>query len=348
MQGDVTQAKARKGRLTGRLVSGFGLALTIAFSVYLLLDLSSAGNGWIASLWFLALLPAVLCALICYIGDPDLTRSGGFYFWVPLALVALVDAGSAVVLHEGVICLVMLSPIWLASGWTGAFLIRWQRRKRAVGAGALQSSFLVIPLVAALVEAQVPIPHEQVLLSRSILVHATPAEIWPYAVSNRSIGAHEGRWTITHDIIGVPRPRATVLNGAGVGMVREAYWGDHINFEERITEWAPGRKLGWRFAFSNSSMQDYTDKHISPDGQFLKIDSGDYTIRRVSADTSRLTLNTRYIAMTHVNLYARLWGEFLMGDVEDNILTIIKARAEAAHARGGGPVLLARAAGSGG
>ena len=28
--------------------------------------------------------------------------------------------------------------------------------------------------------------------------------------------------------------------------------------------------------------------------------------------------------MTHINLYAELWGEFLLGDTEDNVLTIIK------------------------
>jgi hypothetical protein len=177
-------------------------------------------------------------------------------------------------------------------------------------------------------------------LTRSILVRATPADIWPYAVSNRLIGPREGRWTITHDIIGLPRPRGTVMNGAGVGAVRTAHWGDHIQFEERITAWAPGRTLGWAFAFTDSSMRDYTDKHISPDGQFLKIDTGDYTIRQISPGLTRLTLNTRYIAMTHVNAYARLWGEFLMGDTEDNILTIIRDRAELAHAagdsRGGG------------
>jgi hypothetical protein len=313
-------------------MSGFALALSIAFSAYLLFNFTKAGSAWFASLWFLALLPALLCALICYIGDPDHTRSPRFYGMVPLVLVGIVDAGSVVVLHEGVICLIMLSPIWVASGWAGAFLYRAQRNC-ALGRNTLQSSFLIIPLVAGMVEGRIPIPHEQVLLTRSILVHATPSEIWPYAVSNRLIGPREGRWTITHNIIGLPRPRATVMKGAGVGAVREAYWGDHINFEENITQWAPGQKLGWRFGFSNSSLQDYTDKHISPDGQFLKIDSGDYTLRQISPGTTQLTLNTRYIAMTHVNPYARLWGEFLLGDTEDNILTIIKARSEAAHAR---------------
>ncbi|WP_426011407.1 SRPBCC family protein [Caulobacter sp. DWR2-3-1b2] len=321
-----------RGRLNRRLLSGFALALVLALSAFLLLSASRSGSAWFASLWFLALLPALLCALICYIGDPDQTRSSNFYWQVPLALCAMVCLASIFLLHEGVICLVMLSPVWLASGWAGAFAMRSQRGRRG---RALESSFLIIPLVAALLEAQIPIPHETVTLTRSVLVKAAPEEIWRYAVSSRDIGAQEGRWTITHNIIGMPRPRDSVVVGTGVGAVRTAYWGEHVNFQEHIVAWEPGRKLGWRFNFTNSTVQDYTDKHIAPDGQFLKIDSGDYVLRTVSANTTRLTLTTRYVAKTHVNLYAKLWGEFLMGDVEENVLTIIKDRAERDSARAG-------------
>lgn len=322
--------QASAPRLAALLLAAFALALAIAFSVYVLLCGLRPGSIGFGSFWFLSLLPAVLCALICYIGDPNQTRSLAFYWLVPIVLVMIVVFFSAIVLHEGVICLIMLSPIWIASGWVGAFLLRWQRR-RAVGRNTLNSSFLIIPLVAGVIEAQVPAPHDQVLLTRSIVVHATPTEIWPYTVANRTIGPSEGRWTITHNIIGLPRPTATTIDRAGVGAVRTAYWGDHINFEEHITQWIPGRKLGWKFHFSNASLQDYTDKHISPDGQFLKVDNGDYTLRQLSADTTLVTLNTRYIAMTHVNPYARLWGEFLLGDTANNILAIVKDRSEAAH-----------------
>lgn len=318
-------AQSTRRRLRRGVLSGFALAMIIALSAFLLLSASRAGSAWFASLWFLALLPAVLCALICYIGDPDGTRPARFYWWVPVALGAIVCLASIFVLHEGVICLVMLSPIWLAAGWLGAFAMRSQRQRRG---RAMESSFLIIPLVAAVIEAQVPIPHETVTLTRSVMVRATPEQVWRYAVSSRDIGAHEGRWTITHNIIGMPRPRASAIDHGGVGAVRTAYWGEHVNFEERITAWEPGRKLGWRFSFTNSSVQDYTDKHISPDGQFLRIDSGDYVLRPISTGVTEVTLTTRYIAKTHVNPYAKLWGELMMGDIQDNVLTIIKDRAE--------------------
>ena len=184
MQPDTSATSASSGRLTKRVLSGFAIALAIALSAFLLLNASSAGNAGFASLWFLALLPALLCALICYTGDPDRNRPASFYWLVPIVLVVIVDFGSAIFLREGVICLIMLSPIWLAAGWAGAFLLRSQR-KEARNRSTLQSSFLIIPLIAGLVEAQIPYPHEQVLLSRSILVHASPKEIWPYAVSTK-------------------------------------------------------------------------------------------------------------------------------------------------------------------
>lgn len=312
-------------------VAGFALALVIALSVYLLFSGLRSGSGWFGSLWFLALLPAALSALICYVGDPDRNRPATFYWMTPFVLCALVCIASIFFLHEGVICLVMISPIWLASGWIGAFALRSQRRRSD---RTLQSSILIIPLVAAFVEAQTPVPHEMVTLTRSVVIQAAPEDIWPYAVSSRHIAKDEGRWTVTHNLIGLPRPRETVIDHAGVGGVRTAYWGEHVNFEEHITEWAPGEKLGWRFNFTNSSVQDYTDKHISPNGEFLTVDSGDYTLHRISDGVTQLTLTTRYIAKTHVNPYAKMWGELMMGDVQANVLTIIKDRAERTGAVG--------------
>lgn len=314
-----------------RAAAAFALALTLALSAYLLINATKANNMAFASLWFLAIFPAFLCALICYIGDPDLDRSDGFYWLAPVVLVAVVDFGAAFFLREGIVCLIMLSPIWLAGGWIGAFVSR-RRRKHRVDPNVFSSSLLLLPLMAGLVESRLPFPHDHVTLARSIVVAATPEEIWPYAVANAHIGEAEGRWTFSQNVIGLPRPRATVISGHGVGAVRTAYWADHINFEEIVTQWRPGRRLGWKFSFTNSSLQDYTDKHISPDGQFLKVDTGDYALKPLTAGTTLLTLETNYIAKTHVNFYAELWGELLLGDVQDNVLAIIKHRAELAHA----------------
>lgn len=318
-----------KARPVSRVAAGFVLAMAIALSVFVLMTATSSGSIWFGSVWFLGLLPAVLCAVICYVGDADLQRSRAFYWQVPVALAGLVCAASVFILREGVICLVMLSPIWLGSGWIGAFVMRSQRHRRG---RAVESSFLIIPLLAGVMEAQIPLPHETVSVSRTVVIEASAHQIWPHAVSSRDISDDEGRWTVTHNLIGMPRPRDSITIGQGVGAVRTAYWGRSVNFEERLVTWEPGSRLGWDFRFTNTSVQDNTDRHIAPDGQFLTVDSGEYVLRPLTPTRTELTLTTRYIAKTHVNPYARLWGELMMGDIEQNVLTIIKDRAEA-HSR---------------
>lgn len=316
----------------GRILAGFTLALVLALSAYVLINASKANSVAFASLWFLAILPAYLCALICYVGDPAMERPRSFYLWVPPVFGAVVCVGSAVFLHEGVICLVMLAPIWLAAGYAGVYILRRVRRGRN-DAATFHASLLFLPLMCGGVESQIPVIATPVTLTRSIVIEATPAQIWPFAVANAHIGNNEGQWNFTQSILRLPRPRATTLKGHGAGAIRTAYWGDHINFEERITQWQPGRRLGWAFAFTNSSLQDYTDRHIAPDGPFLKIDTGDYMLTPIGAGRTRLTLRTNYVAKTHVNPYAQLWGEILLGDIQSNVLTIIKQRAEATKAQ---------------
>lgn len=330
MESDNQSGADRPGRLRGRIIGAGSLALAIALSAYLVINLSSATNFAFASFWFLAILPAYLCALICYVGDPDRTMPSSFYWQVPPVFVAIILAGSVIFLREGIICLVMLAPIWMVFGWFGAFALR-HSRKGSVDPRRMHASLLFLPLMGGAVESAIPIPHDLVSLDRAVVIHARPAEIWPFAVANAHIRPDEGRWTFSQSVLGLPRPRATVMHGAGLGAVRTAYWGDKIDFDEDITQWQPSRRLGWTFSFANSSLQDFTDKHIAPDGQFLKIDSGDYTLTPLGGDATLLTLRTRYIAKTHVNFYAELWGEILLGDIESNVLAVIKQRAEAAH-----------------
>lgn len=325
------RAAARPGQ-RGRIMGGFSLAFVIALSAFFLIDATSNTKVAFGSLWFLTFLPAYLCALICYVGDLDGTRPLSFYAGVPPFFAVIVIVGSVVFLHEGAICLIMLTPLWLFFGWLGASLMRRHRRWTA-DPNTFRSSLVLLPLLAATLESQVPIPHERVTLTRDIVIAASPEEIWPFAVANAHIAPDEGRWTFTQNILGIPRPRATTITRQGAGAVRTAYWGDKVNFEERVTDWQPGRRLAWTFAFTNRSVQDYTDKHISPDGQFLKIDTGDYTLTPLGPGKTRLTLRTNYIAKTHVNAYARLWGEILLGDIQNNVLAVIKARAEARQRR---------------
>lgn len=59
--------------------------------------------------------------------------------------------------------------------------------------------------------------------------------------------------------------------------------------------------------------------------------TGGYDTQPLAPDLTRITLHTRYAVRTPVNAYAALWGEMFLGDLENNLLAVIKGRAERTH-----------------
>ena len=165
-------------------------------------------------------------------------------------------------------------------------------------------------------------------MARETVVAASPEELWPLLISIPAIKPGEGRRSFTHDVLGVPRPSEAVLLQRDGGLVRKAQWGADIRFEERISEWRQDRALGWTFAFPDDSIQQHTDRHISPDGPILRIETGRYELVRLSPGMTRVRLITRYKMRTSFPAYLSWWGDLLLGDVQSNVLAILKARAE--------------------
>lgn len=114
--------------------------------------------------------------------------------------------------------------------------------------------------------------------------------------------------------------------------MREGRWGAGIRFEERITALEPGRRIAWDFAFPDNSVQQYTDHHISLDGPLLKIAHGGYSLTPLDGGRVRVSLATTYNMRSRLGWYLDLWGERLLGDVSDNVLAIIRQRAEQGRA----------------
>ena len=169
------------------------------------------------------------------------------------------------------------------------------------------------------------------------MVHAPPERVWPRLLSIPDIGADEGRWNVAHDLLGVPRPTEARLVRRGVGFVRLAQWGRNVRFEEHIGSVDPGRSITWAFAFPDGSVQQHTDRHIAPKGFHLDMSTGGYRLEPLPGGRTEVTLRTQYALRSPVNAYAAWWGELLLGGIQDNVLGIVKDRAEgrSRQARGG-------------
>lgn len=313
-----------------RIAAATAFALAFAWSVYALLT-ATRPNGAI-SFAFLLVLPAAVCGFVAYVADPWKTRSHTAYLLVPLWILGAVIVLSLLILREGTICVVLLAPLWLMSGMAGT-AITYRLRRRVGDGRTFCVALFALPLVAIQVEPYVPLPVATATVSRSVVVRATPAQLWPLMRGVPDVRPGEGGWNLTQDVLGVPRPLGARLAGAGVGADRYAVWQHGIRFRERITDWRPGRALAWRFIFDDIAGWGYTDRHLMPDSDYFTITRGGYEATPLAPGLTRLTLHTEYRLRTPVNAYAVLWGQLFLGDLENNLLALLKHRAETAAVR---------------
>jgi len=330
----MTEASApprRKRDIFVRTGAALAAALSFAFGMYLLLE-AVEPRGGLVSFTFLILLPAALSGFVAFVADPWRERSLKNYLMIPVWLLLAVIGASAIFLMEGVVCILLLSPLWLASGLAGAALT-YKIRNRAGDGRVYCSTMLLVPLLAMQIEPMIPLPLATTGVTRTIVVEATPETLWPLLLGIPDVRAGEGRWNLSQDVIGIPRPLGARLVGRGIGADRYADWGAGIKFRERITEWQPGRVIGWRFIFDEIDGWQFTDRHLVPDSPYFKITTGGYRLEPVNARHTRVILETRYAIQTPVNAYSQLWGELFLGDLENNLLALIKSRAEAPSPR---------------
>ncbi|MEO6359046.1 MAG: hypothetical protein ABIO43_00545 [Sphingomicrobium sp.] len=298
----------------------------------MLLFYGMASGGGYAGITALLIFPALFGALVSHAQSPDGQNPWmGCFVW-PLVAVAGLAAFGWYFMAEGGICLLMVLPIWVVGAVGGATMQLLNRRRyRALEQRGteLKSAAWVSALVLAATLDLTTVPSWSTeTVVRNVLIEASPEQIWPVVLSIPAIGENEGSSNFAQDVAGIPRPTAALLTLEGGQLVRKAAWGPKVRFDERITNLHPAKLLAWQFVFPDRSVQEQTDHHISPDGEVLKIVSGRYELRRLGRDKTLLKLSTEYRMRSTLGPYLRLWGDKLLGDIQINVLAIVKSRAE--------------------
>jgi hypothetical protein len=309
-----------------RIAAATGAALAFCLAVYLLLEAVQPDRGLIG-FSFLLVLPAAVSAFVAYVADPWRERKLRSYLLIPLWILLAVIPFSIIFLREGTICVVILSPLWLASGMVGSGFTYWARHKINDGKKYCVALF-AIPLVSMQIEPMIVLPTSQFTVEREITVNAKPKEIWPLLEGIPDVRSGEGAWNFSQDVIGVPRPVGATLVGKDIGADRMAKWTYGINFRERITRWQPGRNISWKFIFDNLDGWEFTDRHLLPASPYYRVTDGGYTMTPINDAQTRVRIHTSYWVKTPVNSYSAIWGEVFIGDLENNLLALIKNRAE--------------------
>jgi hypothetical protein len=320
--------RRQKRVLLGALIAGvsYGVLARLVFGLNTLKDAFG-----VMSFAFIFLAPFVLGVVTVIVGEREEPWSWWRWIWVPWLASLLAMASALLLAWEGLICIFLWVPLFmiLASlgGLAGGLANRIVLSQR--GRGLVLASFVMLPFLVAPAEHRFPLPDDRRVVNTQIEIAADPAVVWRNIARVPAIrpGEQSRSWFHT---IGFPRPVEATLSHEGAGGVRHASFEGGVVFVETVTDWQPGRRLAFSIAADPTSIPQTTlDEHVTVGGPFFDVLDGTYEIEPVAPGRVVLHLASTHRLSTRFNLYSGLWTDFIMRDVQEYILKILKRRCEA-------------------
>ncbi len=309
-RGFTPETRQRKSRIIGGILAA-NLAAVVLISLGQWLG---ASNGTAAGIFIssdFTLVPVVMGLVSAYFWKGlRLTTMEYFLFSLLTSALGLVSGG--VFMREGVICLLIVSPLLLSFIFLGSLLGRWLFQYNNT-----RINLSLVPLALAFLALDVLSPHQyENAVSDRVVIHAPPAQVWTHLATVTMITEKPDFWLFR---LGLPYPTQSTVTGQGLGAERRCIFSRNAVFEERITDWQPGRKLTF----------DVTSQPRDPEilgharvlrGQFLLHDNCD--------GTTTLTGTSWYELYVYPSWYYALWASSIARQVHLRVMNHIQILCE--------------------
>lgn len=320
----------RRSAITGVVIgAAYGLLLRVAMGSPQPNDTLGALFG-VMTLAFLFLVPFILGMLTVNgatrVAEPRQLPSIGTAIVLPWMSAILCLAAMIVMKLEGAICTIVALPVFICLSTVGGVVEYARLKSRMQRTASANVTLVLLPLLLAPVEHRVPTTDQLRVVTTSIVIHATPEEIWPHIADVPRITAAERPRRLSA-IIGIPDPVEAVLHQKRVGGVREAKFAKGIRFDEIITDYRPPQSLAFDIRANTKEIPPTTlDDHVLVGGQYFDVLHGGFELQRVGPHDTLLVLRSTHRLSTHFNAYAGLWSDWIMRDVQSSLLKVIAHR----------------------
>ena len=241
-----------------------------------------------------------------------LNRSLGITFLDAL-WVSLVGLGAAaVVLREGVVCLVIVSPALYVLILTGLLLGRiWFRPDYS----KLQLSIFPLLVLLTVTDAFYA-STERAVVTDEILIRATPDQVWPHVLAFPDIPDRPDYWIFR---LGLPYPTQTTNGGDFVGADRQCMFSDGIVIKERVAEFVPREKLTF----------DIVEQPTHPEAYgHITLHRGQFVLRDNRNGTTTLFGSSWYTLHVRPLWYFDLWTRDMTRAVHLRVMNHVRRLAE--------------------
>jgi len=292
--------------LLGFAVSNFVAFATIGLNKYLNVD----NDGTLVFSEFVIV--PLLMGIIASWFWRKLELTGASLTWNSVLNGTIAIFLSFVFLKEGVICLIIVSPLIFAFVITGAYIGRRMFRKSNQ---TLNISVFSLLLSVFIVDS-LSVHHYENLVVDEITVNAPPAEVWRHVVSFEKIKKDNTYWLFQ---VGMPSPVQATVDGNYEGAGRKCIFSNGYVFDEKMVTYKPNENL--TFDIVGQPRDPEIMGHIDIlRGQFLLKDNKN--------GTTTLTGKSWYRLYVFPIWYYDIWAESITRNVHLRVMDHIKQLSE--------------------
>lgn len=283
----------------------------------------------VMSIGFLVGMPFGIGVLTMVFSPVEKVRSYRYQVFMPWLGIGVLLVITLLLKWEGWACWIMALPIFLLISSFGGITAGYFKLKKHDKSNRLNVSLaLLLPFLIAPIEKSLNIPPTTFTAYTYIDVTAPDSIIWQHVVRVKEISAQEDHGTLTN-FMGFPRPIKAELNVAAVGGTRKAIFSKGLVFTEEVLAYRPQQYMHFSIKANPYDIPSTTmDKHIVIGGDYFNVLDGTYSLQHLRGNVYRLHLYSHFVLKTSFNFYAGWWGKWIMKDIQNNILHVIKTRCE--------------------
>lgn len=297
----------------------------------------------IMSVSFLIVAPFVIGFITTFLVARKRKVSNGAAFFMPWLTSLAILVVTLILSIEGTICWIMIYPLFSIAAGFGGLLARWICWKKGFGeypsigddilddtrGGTFKMyAFLVLPFALGFFEGDHSWKQDEITVRRSIEIKAPSADVW-YSILNIGEVEQEEKTEGLSAWIGFPKHLKTTLDTASLGGERIATYERGLFFKETITEIEVEKLLALKIDVDPLKIPPTVmDEHILIGGKHVDVYEDIYELQSNENGNVELSISSRFMINTPFNWYTSIWAEYLMNDLLDGQLELVKLRSE--------------------
>ncbi|WP_343670239.1 hypothetical protein [Chitinophaga sp.] len=311
-----------------RVIAIVLVPVCVAMLSHLFFTSGTMENWWgLMTIGFLFGVPMGMGALTIFVSNKENVVSRSYSALMPWLTVVVFMIVTLLFETEGWGCWVMAMPLFMCLSSIGGLIARHYKLKDK---NKLQVSLVLVllPFMVAPLEHWIGNIPGRYKADTHIDIHAPAAKIWENVTRVREIPPSQDKGWLTK-VLDFPRPVKAELDRTAVGGVREAIFTGGLVFHETVTEYVDQQKMVFTIKANPYEIPSTTmDEHIVIGGEFFDVLNGTYELEQLGKDYYRVHLYSHFKLNTTFNFYASVWAGWIMRDIQDNILQVLKSRCE--------------------